>query len=194
MKRSLKLVVIPLWLSLLWYLTSWIFESFCFCQVVLTPIVVWHASFFLLSQTLFIVSLCNNQLLYLIEKELIWIFDHIPRFPATLPSVIAKLHAAKDKYLSPPAPVSPYSQMEVSTISLNMWPFDFELEWPVLRALNYSSHFLSPCLVWTQIPKKCYSSYHIEYLRYVHGALNVDEKKLITQFGWKSRDERFEPN
>ena len=134
--------MIPLWLSLLWYLTSWIFESFCFCQVVLTPIVVWHASFFLLSQTLFIVSLCNNQLLYLIEKELIWIFGHIPGFSATLPSVIAKLHAAKDKYLSPPAPVSPYSQMEVSTFSLNLWPFDFELEWPVLPALNYSSHFL----------------------------------------------------
>jgi len=31
-------------------------------------------------------------------------------------------------------------------------------------------------------------------LRYVHGALNVDEKKLIAQFGWKSRDERFESN
>ena len=56
--------------------------------------------------------------------------------------MIAKLHAAKDKYLSPPAPVSPSSQMEVSTFSLNLWPFDFELEWPVLRALNYSSHFL----------------------------------------------------
>ena len=24
--------------------------------------------------------------------------------------------------------------------------------------------------------------------------LNVDEKKLIVQFSWKSRDERFEPN
>ena len=29
----------------------------------------------------------------------------------------------------------------------------------------------------TQIPKKCYSTYHIEYLRPVHGALNVDKKK-----------------
>ena len=28
----------------------------------------------------------------------------------------------------------------------------------------------------------------------MHGALNVDEKKLIAQFGWKSRDECFEPN
>ena len=50
------------------------------------------------------------------------------------------------------------------------------------------------CLVPTQNPKKCYSSYHIEYLRLVYRALNVDEKKLITQFGGKLRDERFELN
>lgn len=47
------------------------------------------------------------------EKELIWIFEHIPGFSATLPSVIAKLHSAKEKYLSPPVSVSPSSQMEV---------------------------------------------------------------------------------
>ena len=50
-----------------------------------------------------------------------------------------------------------------------------------------------PCLVPKSFPKKCYSSHHVESCD-VHGALNVDEKKLITQFGWKSRDERFEPN
>ena len=37
-----------------------------------------------------------------------------------------------------------------------------------------------------------YPSHRI--LRYVYGALNIDEKKLIAQFGWKLRDERFEPN
>ena len=37
-----------------------------------------------------------------------------------------------------------------------------------------------------------YSSHRI--LQYVHEALNIDEKKLIAQFGWKSRDERFELN
>ena len=43
-------------------------------------------------------------------------------------------------------------------------------------------------------PKKMlqYLSYRI--LRYVYGALNIDEKKLIAQFGWKLRDERFKPN
>jgi hypothetical protein len=29
---------------------------------------------------------------------------------------------------------------------------------------------------------------------YMHGALNADEKKLITQFGRKLLDESFEPN
>ena len=42
--------------------------------------------------------------------------------------------------------------------------------------------------------KKCYSSHYIESLLYVYAALNVDEKKLIAQFDWKSRDERFEHN
>jgi ADP-glucose pyrophosphorylase len=28
----------------------------------------------------------------------------------------------------------------------------------------------------------------------MHGVLNVDEKKLITQFGRKPQDESFEPN
>ena len=35
----------------------------------------------------------------------------------------------------------------------------------------------------------------ISNLRYMHGVLNVDEiKKLIAQFGYTLRDERFEPN
>ena len=52
---------------------------------------------------------------------------------------------------------------------------------------------VSACLVEKKVPKKCYSISH-RILRYVYGALNVDEKKLIAQFGWKSRDERFEPS
>ncbi|XP_066337326.1 vacuole membrane protein KMS1-like isoform X2 [Miscanthus floridulus] len=86
-----------------------------------------HLNFFsilILASTLFIVSLCNNQLLYLMEKELIWIFGHIPGLSATLPSVIAKLNTAKDKYLSPPTPVSPSSQMEEK-----QWNFSFTLVW-----------------------------------------------------------------
>ena len=63
--------------------------------------------------------------------------------------------------------------------------------------LCYALHSpsLTPCLVPPQFPKSCYNTCHIECLRAVHGALNIDEKeKLITQFGGKLRDERFEPN
>jgi hypothetical protein len=35
-------------------------------------------------------------------------------------------------------------------------------------------------------------SYRI--LRHMYRVLNIDEKKLITQFDWKSRDESFKPN
>ncbi|KAJ1274821.1 hypothetical protein BS78_05G089800 [Paspalum vaginatum] len=94
------------------------FWEFFFATLIGKAIIKTHI------QTLFIVSLCNNQLLYLIEKELIWIFGHIPGFSATLPSLIAKLHAAKDKYLSPPAPVSQSSQMEEK-----QWNFSFTFVW-----------------------------------------------------------------
>ncbi|KAG0539659.1 hypothetical protein BDA96_03G340900 [Sorghum bicolor] len=94
------------------------FWEFFFATLIGKAIIKTHI------QTLFIVSLCNNQLLYLIEKELIWIFGHIPGFSATLPTVIAKLHAAKDKYLSPPAPVSPSSQMEGK-----QWNLSFTFVW-----------------------------------------------------------------
>ena len=59
---------------------------------------------------------------------------------------------------------------------------------------NLNPQHISACLVATPKSKKVlqYPSHRI--LRYVHGALNVDEKKLIAQFGWKLRDERFEPN
>ncbi|XP_062207068.1 vacuole membrane protein KMS1-like isoform X3 [Phragmites australis] len=100
------------------FFTILILASFFFATLIGKAIIKTHI------QTLFIVSLCNNQLLYLMEKELIWIFGHIPGFSATLPSVIAKLHAAKEKYLSPPAPVSPSSQMEDK-----QWNFSFTLVW-----------------------------------------------------------------
>ena len=69
-----------------------------------------------------------------------------------------------------------------------------------IRCKMYCSTFwdievkLNTQLVGFQNPKSCYSTCHIECLRLMHGALNVDEKKLITQFGGKLRDERFESN
>ncbi|PIN19831.1 Vacuole membrane protein VMP1 [Handroanthus impetiginosus] len=51
-------------------------------------------------QTLFIISICNNQLLHWVETELIWILSFIPGFDSILSNLISKLHAMKDKYLA----------------------------------------------------------------------------------------------
>ena len=44
------------------------------------------------------------------------------------------------------------------------------------------------------VPKNFHPKLSYRILRYMHGVLNIDEKKLITQFGWKSRDECFKTN
>ncbi|XBI19606.1 hypothetical protein VPH35_061078 [Triticum aestivum] len=106
------------------------FWEFFFATLIGKAIIKTHI------QTLFIISLCNNQLLYFMEKELIWIFEHIPGFSATLPSVIAKLHSAKEKYLSPPVTVSP-SQMEDK-----QWNFSFALVWNTVVWLVLVNFFI----------------------------------------------------
>ena len=49
---------------------------------------------------------------------------------------------------------------------------------------------LRPCLVRKNFHPKMLH----RILRHMHGVLNVDEKKLITQLGEKSRDETFKHN
>lgn len=49
----------------------------------------------------FIILVCNNQLLEWIENELIWVLGLIPGFSSVLPRLIAKLHKMKEKYLAP---------------------------------------------------------------------------------------------
>ncbi|TYJ20053.1 hypothetical protein E1A91_A09G233700v1 [Gossypium mustelinum] len=56
-------------------------------------------------QMVFIISICNNQLLDWIENELIWVLGFVPGFDTFLPTLTAKLHAAKDKYLSTSQPL-----------------------------------------------------------------------------------------
>lgn len=53
-------------------------------------------------QTVFIISICNNQLLELVEDKLIGVFG--PTFAGILPNIIAKLQMVKDKYLTGPVP------------------------------------------------------------------------------------------
>ncbi|KAL6535312.1 meiotic spindle pole body protein Kms1 [Orobanche minor] len=56
-------------------------------------------------QTVFIISVCNNQLLHWIENELIWVLSFVPGFYSVLSSLIPKLHSMKDKYLATKAHV-----------------------------------------------------------------------------------------
>ncbi|KAL3641997.1 meiotic spindle pole body protein Kms1 [Castilleja foliolosa] len=51
-------------------------------------------------QTVFIISVCNNQLLHWIENELIWVLSFLPGFDSILSNLIPKLHSMKDKYLA----------------------------------------------------------------------------------------------
>lgn len=57
-------------------------------------------------QTIFIIAVCNNQLLDWIENELIWILSFVPGLSSILPELIAKLNAVKAKYLKAPSHVA----------------------------------------------------------------------------------------
>ncbi|XP_021761135.1 vacuole membrane protein KMS1-like [Chenopodium quinoa] len=70
-------------------------------------------------QTIFIISVCNNQLLNWVENELIWVLSHIPGVAAVLPTLVAKLHAAKDKYLVTAPPVATNVQVKKWGLSFN---------------------------------------------------------------------------
>lgn len=69
-------------------------------------------------QTLFIISVCNNQLLHWIENELIWVLSFIPGFDSILPNLIAKLHSMKDKYLATKPPVTSNIKVRDEYVSL----------------------------------------------------------------------------
>ncbi|KAJ0966297.1 hypothetical protein J5N97_027435 [Dioscorea zingiberensis] len=67
-------------------------------------------------QTVFIILVCNNQLLELVENLL----GLIPGFSSILPKITAKLHMAKEKYLSAPVP---------SKVKANHLNLSFNLVW-----------------------------------------------------------------
>ncbi|KAK7366532.1 hypothetical protein VNO80_08525 [Phaseolus coccineus] len=86
-------------------------------------------------QTLFIISVCNNQLLNWIENEFIWVLSHIPGFASVLPRVTASLHAMKDKYLKAPNPASPNKQGK-------KWDFSFAAIWNTVVWLMLMNFFV----------------------------------------------------
>ncbi|TXG72008.1 hypothetical protein EZV62_000587 [Acer yangbiense] len=84
-------------------------------------------------QTVFIICVCNNQLLDWIENELIWILSHVPGFAPVLPNLIAKLHVMRARYLKPQAH---------SNIKVNKWDFSFASVWNFVVWLMLMNFFI----------------------------------------------------
>lgn len=84
-------------------------------------------------QTVFIICVCNNQLLDWIENELIMILSLVPGLASILPDLVAKLHALKEKYMAPASPLPSNNKMK-------KWDFSFAALWNTivwLMLLNF---------------------------------------------------------
>lgn len=92
------------------------FWKFFFATLIGKAIIKTHI------QTVFIISVCNNQLLHLVETELIRMLSFIPGIETMLPKIIAKLHSMKDKYMATKTP-------STSNIKVNKWDFSLASVW-----------------------------------------------------------------
>ncbi|CAN1280247.1 hypothetical protein LINPERPRIM_LOCUS17366 [Linum perenne] len=101
-----------------------------------------HLNFFTilaLASTVFIICVCNNQLLNWVENEMIWMFSFIPGLASILPNLITKLHEMREKFLAP-SPALP------STKQVKKWDFSLAAVWNTvvwLMLLNFSFKIVS---------------------------------------------------
>ncbi|KAM3290591.1 vacuole membrane protein KMS1 isoform X1 [Capsicum chacoense] len=72
-------------------------------------------------QTAFIISVCNNQLLDLIENQLFRVLGLIPGFASFLPSIISKLQTAREKYMAASPPVSGVKAKKWDLSLVSVW-------------------------------------------------------------------------
>ncbi|XP_022743482.1 vacuole membrane protein KMS1-like isoform X3 [Durio zibethinus] len=86
-------------------------------------------------QTVFIISICNYQLLDFIENELIRVLSFIPGVATILLDLIRKLHTIRDKYMSPSPPVS-------SNIKVNSWDLSLASIWNTVVWLMLLNFFI----------------------------------------------------
>ncbi|CAL0314568.1 unnamed protein product [Lupinus luteus] len=105
------------------------FWKFFFATLIGKAIIKTHI------QTVFIISVCNNQLLDLIENVFIRVLSRVPGLSSALPGVIANLHAMKDKYLKAPHPVS-------SNVQGKRWNFSFASIWNTIVWLMLMNFFV----------------------------------------------------
>ncbi|KAA0061699.1 vacuole membrane protein KMS1 [Cucumis melo var. makuwa] len=105
------------------------FWEFFFATLVGKAIIKTHI------QTIFIIAVCNNQLLDWIENELIWILSFVPGFSSALPGLVAKLNAIKAKYLKAP------SHAITTNPKVKKWDFSVSSIWNTivwLMIMNFS--------------------------------------------------------
>ncbi|KAL5712669.1 meiotic spindle pole body protein Kms1 [Ranunculus cassubicifolius] len=88
-------------------------------------------------QTVFIISVCNNQLLEWMENEMIWALGFVPGVSSVLPKVIAKLHLMKEKYLKTPASTS-----VPSAAKAKVWDLSFASIWNTIVWLMLVNFFI----------------------------------------------------
>ncbi|XP_059645967.1 vacuole membrane protein KMS1-like [Cornus florida] len=86
-------------------------------------------------QTAFVISVCNNQLLDLIENELIWVLSLVPGLSSILPPLVAKLHIVKEKYMTASPPVS-------SNTKMKKWDLSFASIWNTVVWLMLMNFFV----------------------------------------------------
>ncbi|KMZ76519.1 putative Vacuole membrane protein [Zostera marina] len=86
-------------------------------------------------QSIFVIALCNNQLLELVENELIWVLKHTPGLSLMVPGIIIRLHKIKETYLS----------SQISNVSYvkdkKQWKLSFNLIWNSVLWLMFIHFF-----------------------------------------------------
>ncbi|XP_044965260.1 vacuole membrane protein KMS2-like [Hordeum vulgare subsp. vulgare] len=75
-------------------------------------------------QTTLVITLCNNQLLELVEERLVWVLSNFPGVSSMLPSLVTKLKTAKDKFL-----MASVAASASSAAKGNKWNLSFSLIW-----------------------------------------------------------------
>ncbi|MCD7453759.1 meiotic spindle pole body protein Kms1 [Datura stramonium] len=89
-------------------------------------------------QTAFIISVCNNQLLDLIENQLVRVLGFVPGVASFLPNIISKLQIAREKYMAASPPVS--------SVKAKKWDLSLGSVWNTvvwLMLLNFSAKIVN---------------------------------------------------
>lgn len=89
-------------------------------------------------QAAFIISVCNNQLLDLIENQLVRVLGLLPGVASFLPNIISKLYIAREKYMAASPPVS--------SVKAKKWDLSLGSVWNTvvwLMLLNFSAKIVN---------------------------------------------------